>query len=249
MTGAAAAGPAARRSVVIATTPRSGSWLLAEALEGTEAVGHPREYLRADYEPLYAERWGLPARRTYRDYLDAVVAAGTSENGVFAIKVHWGQLEQALPKLRAVAPGHDGADLIARIFPRPRYVHLTRGDRAAQAVSLYRAVRTDQWWDIGDGPQPPPPAEPDWADIDRLVRTLTEHDEQWAAFLPAGTIRVTYEDLVTEYSGTVRRVLDELGLAAEAGPVPEPTLRRQADATSAAWVAAYRSRYAGAGRE
>ena len=37
------------------------------------------------------------------------------------------------------------AALLAERFPAPRYVHVTRRDKVAQAVSLWRAVQTRAW--------------------------------------------------------------------------------------------------------
>ena len=80
------------KSVLIATLPRSGSWLLAEALEGTRRCGHPREYFRPDYRPDYSRAWGLSPRAPFIEFFCAVLAKGTTPNGTFSAKLHWGQV-------------------------------------------------------------------------------------------------------------------------------------------------------------
>ena len=48
-----------RKSCVICTTPRTGSWLLAEALLATGLAGRPEEYLRPDWFAHFLEAGGL----------------------------------------------------------------------------------------------------------------------------------------------------------------------------------------------
>ena len=51
-----------------------------------------------------------------------------------------------------------------------------------------------------------------------------------------------HEELVQDFGGHVRQVLAFLGIPAEAGKVPPPTLRRQADHLSREWETRYRQR-------
>lgn len=235
-------------SAVIATVPRSGSWLLAEGLEATGVCGHPREYYRADYQPRYARAWDLPANVPFERYRETVLRAGSTPNGVFAVKVHWGQLEHVLAQAGSSPRSAGVRAVLEQLFPGGRFVFLSRRDKPRQAVSLHRAIRTDEWWALDSrGERALPALRPaDLAEIERLEAVLTEHDAAWLRlFDHAGIdpLRLEYEEVVGDYEVTVRRVLAFLGLSAD-GPIAPPTLRRQAGAQSERWVDEYTSRRA-----
>ena len=65
----------------------------------------------------------------------------------------------------------------------------------------------------------------------------------WQAFFEAvevTPVTVVYEDLVAQFAPTMRQVLDALGLARVPVPAGVRSVRKQADAVSAAWVERYR---------
>ena len=127
---AAASAPPATRSYLIASTPRSGSTLLCEALSSTGVAGHPEEYYQhrrktgLPRRPLeYFEEGGLtpeiegilghytrvddepslfdPRRFTgYREYLDWTITQATTPNGMFGAKVMWGYFNGFVDRLR-----------------------------------------------------------------------------------------------------------------------------------------------------
>jgi LPS sulfotransferase NodH len=234
------------RSVLICSVPRTGSWLLAEALEETGRCGHPREYFRTDYESIYAREWKLPAGHDFAAYLAAVRRAGSTPNGVFATKLHWEQYAAALPRLRSLSPpGRAADDLLRDHFPAPVLVRLHRTDTAAQAVSWYRAIHLDVWWQLDDPTARPDdrlPGEPDLAEIERLERRIIDQDEQWAALLAdtaLDLVLVTYEELSADYPAAVARVLAAAGLPGVPPPAGPVRLRRQADEVSRAWTDRY----------
>lgn len=106
-----------RISLFIATAPRSGSWLLADGLRGLAIAGCP-EYLRVDLEEYYRRQWGLAESAPYRAFLNRLIMAGTTANGVFSVKVDWFQLQYMLGRLRSPEPSDQVSDteLLERYF-------------------------------------------------------------------------------------------------------------------------------------
>jgi LPS sulfotransferase NodH len=240
---AAAAAPAqATSSIVICSLPRSGSWLLAEALDRTGVAGHAREYLRPELEQRYTRDWGV-APGDVDDFTRGMLRAGTTANGVFALKVHWHDCMRYVARGRASGRGGSDAGVLRTMLPAPRFVHIVRRDTVRQAVSWARALDSDAWWQV-DGDSTANAAEqwdPDFEKIEVLQELLAEGERGWRGFFAAGgvaPVEVVYEDLVAEYAPTVRHVLDQLGIAQgqdDAGVSP-PKLRRQADTMSERWV-------------
>ena len=145
----------------------------------------------------------------------------------------------ARPRGAARPPGRRGARS-ATACPEPRYVHVTRGDKVAQAVSLWRAVQT-RAWRAGDG---------EGGGRRRLPRRRDRPSRAPARRAGRRVARVVRRPTASSRSRSPTRrspptptaataaVLEHLGV----GPaeIPEPPLRRQGDDRSARWVERYR---------
>jgi len=234
-----------RASYLICTNPRSGSWLLAEGMRATGVAGRPEEYFNPFLRPLYLRDLGLRDDAPAHTVLQRMLDAGTTENGIFGAKLHRLQYAGMLELLRDATGDRDADELslLTRVFPGLTLVHHDRLDRTGQALSWHRALATDNWWHVRGLRDVR--AEDDLAlDVDRasaLERRLRADDAAWTElFNRSGlpTIRSTYEDLVRDYEGTVRRLVEAVG-----GPpnavVPRPKLIRQSDRTTERWRAQY----------
>jgi LPS sulfotransferase NodH len=239
-------------SYIICTNPRSGSWLLSEGLAATSLVGNPREWFNVLEQRAQACRLGAAAQEEpdFPAYLDHVIANATTPNGVCGIKLHYYQFAYLAQKLATIEAYESlsTARAIAAAFAEPKYVWLTRRDKARQAISYYRACQTEEWWQI-DGVSRP---EGDHRNIDfnaRAIRqlefTLENNDNGWRQFFRANDIDVLvvdYEDLAADYRGNICRVLQWLGMdGAKRVHIPPPRLKRQSDARTEQWLARYLS--------
>ncbi len=135
------------RSYFIGSTPRTGGFLLAEALESTGIAGRPREY----FDPISGARWLKgPAGPADPDPIDELHEAGTTLNRVFAAKLHWHHMDHLTARLRLIHGDRlTDLELLAHTFPGLRYVFLTRRDKVRQAISYHKANRTKLSWRIG----------------------------------------------------------------------------------------------------
>jgi LPS sulfotransferase NodH len=224
---------------IIASTMRTGSYLLCEGLEATGRGGHPREIFCPERRSRYTGEWLLRDNISFDVFLQTAIEKGTTENGVFGTKIHAHHVE---PLARQVGFRNQPWQVLLRLFPDAKYVHLRREDRRAQAISWYRAEVTNQWWLI--------PGESDWdltgrepvyhgPEIRRLELELARHQAGWDAFFalnPVEVLAMEYETLAADYRGEVARALAFIGEDAElAKALPEPRLVRQGDATTEEW--------------
>ena len=95
---------------------------------------------RADEED--EERYDPSRFPRYEDYLTWTIDAATTPNGVFGAKVMWGYFNGFVTGLRWAIPGRQRlavGQLVPSVFPNLHYVWMTRQDKVAQAVSLWRA--------------------------------------------------------------------------------------------------------------
>ncbi|MCW3848245.1 Stf0 family sulfotransferase [Sphingomonas sp. LB-2] len=242
-----------RRTLLIATHPRSGSSLLGEALYFAGGLGCPLEYFHRGFLPGLAGRWGTHG---LREQIAAVHRHRTDPSGTLSVKIFWRDVEDLAAELdparfgelRGRAPDAVTPDdyraiaaVLAQAFPNPEHVHLERIDRVRQAVSGLAATQTGQFRIVPDmGEQPAiGTAAYDFDRIDGYVAYSDFCHGHWRNYFAAtGTapLALTYEQLAADYEGSVRTVLGHFGSAAA---VPPMRMRRQADAGNEAWVLRY----------
>ena len=210
----------AKLSFFISTAPRTGGFLLAEALESTRIAGRPREY----FDRVFQQKWcETLAVASDAEYFEKALAAGTTPNGVFGAKVLWHQFEHLMVKLRLIqGNGLSDLELLRRTFSDLRYVFLTRRDKIRQAVSYDRAIRSGVWWSVSANAYPQtsaPPSAPAplfaFEKIDDWVTRLTEFESNWRRYfkrIGVEPFEVAYEDLVENHESTVHAILRYLDL-------------------------------------
>lgn len=262
-------------SYLVCATQRSGSTFLCEALARTGVAGKPEEYFEAmtdtllpqpskqwfrgledhDFVRGLSDEWGPPhteamsalaAAPSYSDYLDWVLAHGTTANGIFGAKMMWSYLHDFVEQTREI-PAYAGLPvhtLLARAFPSLRYLWVTRRDKVRQAVSMWKALQTETWRAQEAG-QPSPPREAvfDFEAIEHLKRRMADHDAAWCAYFFRSGIQpltIVYEDFESDYLARLRRILEHLGVPVAADTIPPPPTARQADTRSEEWIAEYR---------
>jgi trehalose 2-sulfotransferase len=248
-------------SYLVCATPRSGSTLLCEMLAATGRAGRPQEHFEVlrhsglprqpreyfdDADPVDVpehlaplER-GQPISEPAQAWWTRTLAAGLSDNGVWAGKLMWGHVDDFLSRARDL-DGLAGAALetvLRTLLGDPKLVYVARADKVGQAVSLWRAVQTQTW--RSDGGRTRDDSHYDFAAIHHLVAQLEDQDRAWQGWF-AGSgfapLELTYEALEDDPRRCVASVLRALGLPD--GDVPAPPTARQRDARSDEWIARY----------
>jgi LPS sulfotransferase NodH len=248
-------------SYLIMATPRSGSYLLCEALINTNLAGRPTEYFGPMQTRTLMSKWGVSH---YAAYLTRIIEEGTTPNGVFGAKLIWQFAEDFIDHLREI-PGYEKLpmpQLLATIFPGLNYIWITRRDKVRQAISFWKALQTNGWIGIEEGQLPeqitaqlkmleiqsPRRVEKkevhfDFKSIERLRRGLEQDEVEMQQYFTACEVqpfKVVYEDLVDSYEQTALQILEYLQI-----PVPEQfvfaerVLKKQANEQSEEWVQRY----------
>jgi LPS sulfotransferase NodH len=246
------------RSLIVCSHPRSGSTLLGEAIHFAGGLGCPLEYLHGGFRPTIAARWGAPD-------LDSYVAAmhrwRTDPSGMFSIKLFWRDVEEVayarapgrFPRPLSAAPEDIGAEtyrgyhaILADIAPAPVHISLGRRDVVRQAVSAWIASQTGLWRAIPGVGRREAKAEAlyDYDRILGLVAFARDSADHWIGYFTANGIdpyRVSYEDLVRDYAGTVGALLAMLG---KPDAAPPQRMQRQSDRAGEAMVLRFLRDYA-----
>lgn len=243
------------RTYLVATTPRTGSTWLCDALRDTGRLGAPFEYFNTVAFARFADRIGVPRPRprarvlqlrnrmhhqplgrqlttwrtpaSMRSYVRWLQAHRVSANGTFGSKLHRDEQQRVL-----ASTGLDVFDLVGA----RRVVWLRRHDRTRQAISLYRARATNRWHTT-DGPTGRPQPAFDADAIRTTVAELTAEDDEWAEELARRRLpvhQIHYEDLTTDRDAVLSACFSFLGCPGT--PVPAPTLGKVSDDTTDDWV-------------
>lgn len=231
----------------LCSTPRTGSTLLCSFLKSSGVAGNPESYFRKEDRGRWSEKWGISASThpscPFSAFLNAAIAAGRSENGVFAARIMWGTMEELIADLARLYPDTRGndLDLLHRAFGASRLVYLKRKDTLAQAVSLLRAVQTDIWHvtdSIGTSNDVEPPRY-DFQIIREYKEQAEDHNAAWLAWFRMNGIDplpIVYEELDRDPVAETCKILDYLELELPHGVKLSAKNKRLSDQINTAWI-------------
>ncbi len=233
------------KTYLICSTPRSGSTMLAFGLGSTKLAGNPNEYLDANVVFNWAQQLGFSVR-SYSDYLQQLMSATCTPNGVFGAKTMWHSVRDTLGVYARLEPELASLPLykqVAALLYHPRYIYITRDDKLRQAISLVKAAQTNVWihWNSDPSQNAAPAAEPvyDPAAIEEQLNTIIMVERVWDSFFAVAGLKpyhVVYEDLIVRYSEIILDILNFLEIETPPGfTVPPPVTAQQADSVSEEW--------------
>lgn len=238
-------------SYVICGTPRSGSTLLVEMLISTGIAGRPNSYFREQSVADWADRWGVDRTHGIDDaqfdarYVPAMLRAGAGNTGIFGLRLMRGSVGDAIRRLVRLNGGP--ADLTAQFeatFGPTIYIHLSRQDKVAQAISLVRAEQSGLWHlaadgNVYEGTEAPQPNVYDASRIGAVLAELNSDDAAWEAFFTGHRIkpvRLVYEMMTTNPQLALASILAALGFDAEMAKGVSVGTAKMASSTSREWA-------------
>ncbi|WP_421915916.1 Stf0 family sulfotransferase [Mesorhizobium sp.] len=240
---------------IICGTPRTGSTLLCKLLASTGAAGDPHSFYRRQDVPEWAEEWNLPARDMMDEiefntaYLDAAISAGKGGTGVFGLRLMRENLDELSGILDQIFPGL-ASDTVRfeKAFGRVLYIHLSRENKLAQAISLIKAQQTGLWHIAPDGTEiervgPPNESRYDFQRIKREVAQLEAYDLAWNRWFSEQGItplRIGYERLSANPAAALVSICEALGIRSPNAEDVRPGVAKLADDTSLDWMRRYR---------
>jgi trehalose 2-sulfotransferase len=230
-------------SYIIASVQRSGTHLLCSILRSTGIAGSPEEHFLSKPGETWEKRWGAPSRAAY---VQNVLRRNTAANGVFGTVVMWSYFERMLEMLREIPEYKDlsGAQLLAAVFCKPKYIWMRRRNHVEQAVSWAMASQTGIWTQKAEKTsQPRAIPKFDFKVIDEWCNRIAAHDDAWANYFRENQIEpliLFYEDVVASHRTAAERVVEFLELPfPPCLEIPPPAVEKQANQISEEWAACY----------
>ncbi|HEU5247684.1 MAG TPA: Stf0 family sulfotransferase [Candidatus Udaeobacter sp.] len=230
-------------SYIIASVQRSGTHLLCSILRSTGIAGLPAEHFLSKPGETWEKRWDTPSRVAYVQH---VLRQNTAADGVFGTVIMWSYFERMLQMLQEI-PAYknlNGAQLLAAVFNKPKYIWMRRRNHVEQAVSWAMACQTGVWTQKAEEKsQPRAIPKFNFKVIDEWCKRIAAHDKGWANYFRKNQIDplvLFYEDAVASHRAAAEHVLEFLGLPFPPGlEIPPPAVEKQATRISEEWAARY----------
>lgn len=210
-----------QRSLFVCTTPRSRSTFFAEALRQTGVLGVPAEWFN-DYlfdDIRAANR--LTVQSDAYAQLEALIKRATDDRGVFAVKAIDEFFFRFCHDLRTqVAAPEDVPtwDLIRERFPNPHFIFWQRESKLRQAISYDKAQQGGRWHSFEKIARPASNLVYDGFYLRWIIERMEKAEQEWREFLNgtgAPVLELSDEELLADYRGTIKRVLEFVGENAE----------------------------------
>lgn len=229
-----AAMPEPRSLYLIAMTPRSGSSHLCDVLSNTRKLGRPGEMLSKEFIPEIVR--SAPGRDA-DEYLRQVLKVIRTPNGVSGLKASWFQFDEFRRAMKEPA-----------FLLKFRFIHLTRRDPSAQAVSLYRATATNVFHTnvhhSADAIGQLEALDYDFEKIRHWHDHIVAQERGWQSFFAENGIfplAVSYEDIEHDVLAVVRRIAAYIGRPhAAASVVPDSIFRKLGERRSLEWATRFK---------
>lgn len=182
--------------------------------------------------------------------LDAAIAYGTGNTGIFGLRLQQHSFDFLLEKLDLLFPNSvsDTARLQAA-FGQILFIHLTRADKIEQAVSRLKAEQSGLWHKTADGKELERLSEPrdltyDAPAIAHHVAEMTQADKDWEDWFAREAVtpmRISYDDLSRNPSRILSDILKELDLDKSIAEGITPGTAKLSDDISRSWVEQFRA--------
>jgi LPS sulfotransferase NodH len=220
------------RFYIICFSIRSGSSLLCEDL-AKAGLGQPAEFFQPESSFPTQEYLGYRAD-SLADYLSQLLAG--SSNGVFGYKINW--LQACALKQNLFEQAGVETDLcFAELFPGALMIHSRRRDKLLQAISAWRAAKTNEWHRLAGARTGAPNPVPDYSYEElrtQLLHALSE-DWLWKTTLECHQgphAEVVYEDYIPHRVEVVRRLAERLDVRLPQDYTPSEVLLEMKDKSS-----------------
>jgi LPS sulfotransferase NodH len=223
---------------LLATVPRTGSTWLSHVLWETGCLGAPLEYLNFEVGGPSGHAHASPDGQ--QQIWEEALAARTSPNGVFGLKIFPVQLQalqEGNPRLLAA--------IITALMRQPgsrRIVYLARRDRSAHAASFARAALSGVWREEQEASltHRPDYSQGALASVDSGIDQMAAVWERTFRQLGIEPLRIWYEDALADPEAAQAQVAAYLGVALDsAARIAVPPVHKQSAPEIADWAARY----------
>lgn len=206
------------KTYLLCATPRSGSNHLCSILTHYACFGEPREYLFVKFiDEIFLKEWDVPKQH----YIVEIISRTQTKNGVVGIKLMGGYLYETLDFIRENTNNYEANDveLMKRYFGDISFIFLTRNNKLEQAISLWKAFKTNQWYEkISDKKNQEASFYENNASLEEIrshIIDILEQERIWIEFFKKNAIdylTLGYETYIKDVPKTIQQISDHLSI-------------------------------------
>ena len=226
------------KSVFICTSPRSGSYHLADLLH-LSGLPFAEEIFIPFHENALRQNYKLLDVDDKIEFYKRLVEKH-AEEGVFIAKLMPDQLKRVLGTIGHASGKPADLQEFSSIFPDPKFIHLERSDLLAQAISLTKPRQTGQWIKTSDSDERYS-IQPYYSYIEiayskNRLRRMNQFWDEWFAGMGIEPLRMFYENLVKDPSAELAGLFEFIGEGHCQRPLPEdPRFKKTASSVNRSW--------------
>lgn len=240
------------RTYRIWMTQRSGSTLLCKGLESTGIAGLPGEHFNLINEKDLQEKYAVLGYENLRRKFWEV---GSTANGIFGMKLDrngriYPKWVEEVRGLQGLPEGTDEEEVFADFFPNCKHIYLTRRNKIRQVVSWWKAIQDGIWHLESNQDFKDKDAfykeKYDPAALNTLVRELVRKEADTQEFFAKygyKPLSIVYEDMIQDFGGTIKRIVDFLEIPYKNLRVGEMFYKKTATSLSEQWVDRFTEEY------
>ena len=183
-------------------------------------------------------------------FLNAAIQEGTARTGVFGMRLMWRDFDNLRERLHILYPGcSNDSDLLQNAFGPIQFLHLSRKDKVAQAVSHVKAEQSGLWHVDTNGVErerikSEQTSHYDAGVLSKQAAECERHDAAWVNWFAIQNIqpvKITYESLSENPQSTLATILSVLGQDPTIAGTVKPRTIKLANKESLEWAARFRS--------
>ena len=222
---------APKKTILIASTPRSGSHMLGHTMIKTAQMGVPFEYCNPPIMRQWKQELGL---ETVQEVMTTLMKKRTSSNGVFSLKMHLEHLD-----------AFGGLAETISFFPNVKIIRIVRSDLLRQAVSLSVAGQTGIWisGQTGKGQE----AKYSKVLIEDCIHNLIGQNYKWSKQIAEhnlSSLTVEFEQFIDDPGTVITQIAKFADIDTSTIPkIEAPATLKQSGPRSADWCEKYLKSY------
>ncbi|MBC8501290.1 MAG: sulfotransferase domain-containing protein, partial [DPANN group archaeon] len=235
-----------KTSYIMCTVRRSGSVVLESLLKSTNLVGNPKWH----FGKLYKLTKNLQLETDYLDIINKIITLSSSKNKIFGTKMHWAtynQFETAVTNTNKFGP-LKGDRLVRSVFPNVHYIFLKRNNNVKQAISLFKAQKTDIWAKTKEHDSHDLTLSYNFDGILQALKSIKYEEKSWTNFFRENDIKpltLIYEDFIKDFDKTIITIFKFLDVKVPTNfSLPKPKYKKLADNLSEEWYVIFSKDYA-----
>lgn len=235
------------RTILVAATHRSGSYLACDWLSQLGGLPFPEEHFNFNLQTARQEL-RLSERADLSQVLDALILKRVAVHGVFTVKAMWPAFASIFAQF-AQAEGDAADKFSAHAFKwlgRPQVLFIRRRDKVRQAVSFEIAKQTGVWRKQKGHHFKDTDLLYSYPRILACWNQIHEDEAAWLEFFREHRLsyhEIWYEDLVAEPNEQIHSALEFLAMAVKPGVRLESRFEKLSRGLNRDWANRFEARH------